>query len=182
MLLAENLGKRYDSRWLFRHLEIELESGDKLAVIGRNGSGKSTLLKLLANLISPSEGRIHPISCGYSSLDLRLFPELSAIEHLNLSADLRGLSAEPELLEWTNLRAGENQPVREYSTGMRSRLKLALALQGKPDLLILDEPTAALDGEGQELVESLLVDPKRTIIFATNEADERRFATVALEL
>lgn len=183
LLQARGLGKRFGSAWIFRNIEIDLEPGEKLAVIGKNGSGKSTLLKVLSGLLSPTEGSVQSESLGYSALDLNLYSTYTAIEHLELAAKLRGYAADcDELLNRVGLAYAANKAAGEMSTGMRARLKMALALQGNPKLLLLDEPGASLDTEGTDLVASLLCDPGLTIIFATNDASERRFGTLALEL
>jgi ABC-type multidrug transport system ATPase subunit len=186
MLGALNLGKRYGSRWLFRHLELRLAKGDCLVVLGANGSGKSTLLKSLVGLVEPSEGSVElPTSFGYSSLDLALYPALTAAEHLEFSGHLRGLpSRADELLETVGLGSARNQRTDEYSTGMRARLKLAIALQARPDVLIMDEPGAGLDQPGRDLIQSVIESQlaQGVVVLATNDPLERRFATFELEV
>lgn len=184
ILRTENLGHRFDQGWLFRRVEINLENGHRLLIKGRNGSGKSTLLKCLAGLLIPIEGEIHPPeSIGYAALDLSLYPNLSAAEHLEFAAQLRSTEPQTEsLLTQVGLDPKNTKPCRTYSTGMRARLKLALALQHRPDLLILDEPTAALDSEGRELIERTLLSFPGAVIYASNDESDTRWATHAVEL
>jgi heme exporter protein A len=186
MLAARNLGKRYGTRWLFRNFEFDLERGDCLVAIGANGSGKSTFLKSLVGLVEPSEGSVsYSGTVAYSALDLALYPALTAAEHLELSAELRGIPSRiDELLERVGLVRSRDQQSHEYSTGMRARLKLAIALQSNPDVLILDEPGAGLDAVGRGLVESVVEQQTQSgvVIIATNEPTERRFATMELEI
>lgn len=186
MLSVSNLGKRFGPRWLFRNLEFELHQGDCLVVLGANGSGKSTLLKSLVGLVEPSEGKVQMAGLfGYSALDLAVYPALTAAEHLELAGDLRGIAAAVDpLLDRVGLANARNQITQEFSTGMRARLKLAIALQSKPDVLILDEPGAGLDESGRHLIESVVADQIQSgaVVIATNEPSERRFATFELEV
>lgn len=181
MVGARNLGKRYGSRWLFRHIEFDLEPGDCLVVTGPNGAGKSTFLKTLVGLVEASEGQATlPEAFGYSALDLALYPALTAAEHLELSGDLRGIQARTEeLLREVGLSGARDQLSQEFSTGMRARLKLAMALQQSPSLLILDEPGASLDQSGRDLIEQIIGQQRArgAVILATNDPAERRFAT-----
>lgn len=190
MIEARNLGIRFDGRWIFRHLEITLGIGDVLAVSGANGSGKSTLLRLLAGLARPSEGHYQvpePVntSVGYAALETRLYPALTVREHLELAASLRGII--PNTSEWIErigLVSASDRASSRLSTGMRSRLKLALAAQASPKLLLLDEPAAGLDGPGRELLANLVRDQaaRGIVVLATNEQFELGLATHKLHL
>lgn len=191
VLEVERLGKRYGSRWVFRNLAFRLEKGDRLVVVGRNGAGKSTLLKVLAGLVPPSEGMIAlpegdaRLTVALSALDQALYPQLSFAEHLRLSADLRG--CEPrieELIELVDLRTARNLPAAQLSTGMRARVRMALAIQARPAVLLLDEPGASLDEAGRALVDQIAQAQAENgcLIVATNEPQERRLATLELEL
>lgn len=186
MLGVSNLGKRYGPRWLFRNLEFELEKGDCLVVLGENGSGKSTLLKVLIGLLEPTEGKVRAQSkVGYSALDLAVYPALTAREHLELSGDLRHIPADADsLLAKVGLTKAANQMAQEFSTGMRARLKIAIALQAKPEVLILDEPGAGLDEIGRNLISEVVADQLKVgaVVLATNDPNERRFASFELEI
>lgn len=179
MIAARMLGKRYENRWVLRKVEFQLGRGECLLVTGRNGSGKSTLLKLLAGIESPSEGVVESQGrIGYSAPDLHLYPALTAVEHLELAAALRGCDAKTtDLLERVGLSADANRFAGEYSTGMRARLRLALAVQHDPDILILDEPTATLDAEGRALVDRLVEEQRHRgpIVLATNSEEDRKY-------
>lgn len=182
VISARELGHRFQQNWLFRHIELQVESGDVLLVSGTNGSGKSTLLKVLAGLVRPLEGQVsRPVRVGYSAIDLALYPQLSAKEHLELAAMLRGGKTEG-LLEQVGLMKTGNKPVGTFSTGMRARLKLALALQHSPELLILDEPTAALDEAGRALIEEILREFEGAVILATNDPSDKKWGTHELIL
>lgn len=190
MIGAENLGKRYGRRWLFRHLDFEVQAGEALMVTGANGSGKSTLLKVLAGLLPATEGKcIRPADVrndlGYAALDQPVYPVLTVAEHLELSGRLRGIPARTdELLAEVELDYARETAGRHLSTGMRARLKFALAVQSEPGVILLDEPSAGLDEKGRALVERILNSrrPRTAIIIATNDPNERRFATHELAL
>jgi len=186
MLVTERLGRRFGSRWLFRNVAFELGPGQVLAVTGSNGSGKSTLLRVLAGLMTPSEGKVvRPESIGYASLDLALYPALSAEEHLRFSAELQ--ECEPrakELLERVGLTNAGELPAGRFSTGMRLRLKLALAVQTRPTLLLLDEPTASLDAAGRDLVDGIVREHMQhgPVVVATNDPGDLRWATEEIRI
>jgi ABC-type multidrug transport system ATPase subunit len=188
VLEVENLGKRYGSRWILRDLSFSIGVGDRLAVIGENGSGKSTLLKIVAGLLAPSKGTAKfqgdpRTTLGYSALEQSLYPQLSVAEHLKMAADLRGCPArDEELLEIVGLGYAADKKASELSTGMKARLKMALATQARPSILILDEPSASLDEHGRELVNRIADEQSRRgcLLFATNDPAERRLANLEL--
>lgn len=186
MLNATGLGKRFGSRWIFRGIDLCLQPGDCLVVRGRNGSGKSTLLKVLAGLMAPSEGTVQrPEPLGYAALDLSVYPALTGLEHLELARDLRGDPVPPlESLARVGLTDAAHQVAGAYSSGMRARLKLALALACQPALLLLDEPSAALDDAGRAITAQALVDQRTrgVALLATNDDRDQEWATHALVL
>jgi ABC-type multidrug transport system ATPase subunit len=190
MIRCQGLGKRYGGRWLFRRLDIEARPGDCLVVTGVNGSGKSTLLRLLAGVLPPTEGRVDRgadprRTVGYAALDQAVYPMLTVAEHLEIAARLRGVAPRvEELLREAGLEDAAHVAGGRLSTGMRARLKFALAVQAEPPALLLDEPGAGLDANGQGILERLIrtrID-RAAIVIATNDPQERRFATHELEL
>ncbi len=187
----EALGKRFGPRWVFRNLTFELHQGDALIIRGRNGAGKSTFLKSIAGLLSPSEGKVRlpdgdPRTCvGLSALDMAAYGQLTVAEHLEFAATMRG--CEPnvdEICENLGLAERRNQLAHELSTGLRSRLKLALAIQAKPALLLLDEPGASLDEAGKEIVDRICREQRGrgVLVVATNDPQERSLGNLELEL
>lgn len=195
-----NLGKRFERRWVFRRLQFALQSGDALLVIGRNGAGKSTLLRLIAGLVAPTEGQIAlrgdlPVTpddrrrfVGLSSPELALYGALTAIEHLQFFASVRGerwsRSMAVSLLDEIGLEQRGNDLISGYSTGMKQRLRLAVATMHRPSLLLLDEPGAGLDDAGRAVLTRLVAEQRQrgTLILATNDPDEHHYGELSLEL
>jgi heme exporter protein A len=191
MLEASGLGKRYGSRWVFRRISFQLKQGHRLAILGSNGSGKSTLLRCIAGLLSPNEGTIRlpkgdrRTSLAMAAIEMALYPALTCAEHLALTADLRGCDARSdELLSRVGLTQAANQRSNQLSTGMKSRLRLAMALQPNPLVLLLDEPGAAMDEAGKSLLEGIVREQssRGVLIYATNDPEEHRFASHELSL
>jgi ABC-type multidrug transport system ATPase subunit len=191
VLSVSNLGKKYGARWIFRNLEFDLQLGDCLVVQGRNGIGKSTLLRILADLERPTEGKVqarisdYRTKLGYSALDLSVFPNLTVTEHLVLAAEMRGLeTGQDALIERVGLSEHKDHQAQHLSSGLRSRLKIAIAIQPKPEVLLWDEPGVALDDAGKKLIETIVEEQKArgVLVIATNDPQERRFGTHALEL
>lgn len=191
LVAAERLGAKYDARRVFSGVSFELHAGDSLAVLGPNGSGKSTLLRLIAGLLRPSEGAVlvnHPdprLGIGYAALDQSLYPYLTVREHLDFAARLRGCEPRAEeLLSMVGLEKATSRAASALSSGMRARLRLALAIQPAPAILVLDEPGAGLDEEGHALV-ALVISEQRergAVVLATNDELERRHANAELRL
>jgi len=153
LLVARGAGRRFGETVALEPVELELLSGEGLALVGPNGAGKSTLISLLAGALQPSEGRIerrNGVRVGWAPQRTAQYGRLSARENLELFAKLEG-EADPEdaaarLLDSFDL-PGAPKPSANLSVGNRQRLNLAIAFLGAPEVLLLDEPTAALDPE-----------------------------------
>jgi len=191
VLKVDRLGKKYSGRWIFRGLSFDLAIGDRLVILGRNGSGKSTLLRTLAGLTDKTEGSVtlpvgdSRLTLGLSALEQSVYSQLTVAEHLELTADLRGCPARSdELLEMIDLAYAKDVPAGQLSTGMKARLRMAMAIQAKPLVLLLDEPGAGLDEAGRSLVDIITTEQaeRGCLIVATNDPAERRLATLELQL
>ncbi|HMS53797.1 MAG TPA: ABC transporter ATP-binding protein [Fimbriimonadaceae bacterium] len=184
MIRAENLGKRFQAAWVFRGLTFEVLAGQCLVVMGRNGAGKSTLLKTLSGLIVPTEGKVEANSAiAHSALDQATYSDLSPREHLRFFDQF----GDPEAwLRQVGLEEPAwDRPCSNLSTGMRARVKLAIALQSRRKILLLDEPSAGIDEAGRSVFASAIeqvVSNEGVVILATNDHQDRRLATHELEL
>jgi heme exporter protein A len=200
-LAVNGLGKRYGARRVFSDVSFSLATGDSLAITGRNGSGKTTLLMVLLANQRQSSGSIEYRS-GDAKLDsdsvrlqsslvgpyLNLYDQLTAEENLVFFATVSGLSVTGKqinhLLGRVGLDGRGNDPVQAYSSGMKQRLKYAVALLKEPAYLFLDEPSSNLDDAGKQMVHEVLEEFRRKsiIVIATNEKEEYRLARTVCSL
>lgn len=168
------LFRAYGDSWALSGIDLDLERGQTLAVIGANGAGKSTLLRILAGLLRPTEGRVRVLGSelprhayairgrlGYLGHQALLYRDLSAEENLRFHARLFGLPDEgreriAELLETVRLDHRAGTRIAEMSAGMVQRLAICRTVLHEPELLLLDEPVAHLDPEGAATVAPLI--------------------------
>ena len=200
-LVLNNVGKRYRYDWIFRHLDFHFETGKKYAILGPNGSGKSTLLKVLSGHLSPSKGKIrfkhkdaeiridqvyHQLS--YAAPYIDLIEEMTLEEaikfHLKFKSMQNGLNTKSiiELLDFSHSRHKE---IRFFSSGMKQRLKLVLAICSNTEFLLLDEPTTNLDKQGFDWYRSLIenyVTSVRLVIVASNVEMDYAFCESSLNI
>jgi len=191
-LTLASLTTRYGGRKILNKLELSVAGGEVIGVFGPNGSGKSTLLRCIAGLLRPSSGsvKLHVNDVdssapamlrsmvGYVSPELNLYPELTARENLQFFADVTSRRSKPiqDLLTQVGLGKRLDDPIGNYSSGMRQRVRLALAALHEPAILLLDEPGLALDEAGQEVVLSMIREQQQRggiVILATNDQRER---------
>jgi heme exporter protein A len=193
---AGRLVQRYGVRVALGPLDLELEAGERLAVLGDNGAGKTTLLRMLATLARPAGGELELLGLdavrqrdrlrerlGFLGHQPGLTPMLTARENLEFFAGLHSLarSTAGEALRRVGLEAAGEQRAGELSRGMQQRLGLARATLHGPELLILDEPDASLDVPGRSLLADLV--EHRTVVLATHDRIlARRLCTRALLL
>lgn len=197
ILDARDLGHGYDDRMLFQHVDITLRAGDLCALLGPNGSGKSTLLRILAGVQSPLAGRVER-ACAHGFVPQEVHPALpiSALEmvligrsgHIPLlgaprRADYAAAEAALHRVEAGHL-AGRR--FASLSGGERQLILMARALAAEVDLLLLDEPTAAMDWHNQALILRLLAElaaSGMTVILSTHTPQHAlEFASHALLL
>jgi ABC-2 type transport system ATP-binding protein len=195
---VRGLVKRYGEREALRGIAFDVNGGELVAVVGPNGAGKTTLLSILAGVQKPSAGTVtvqpplegHTRSVGWAPQEPALYSKLSVEENLRLFARLENVSdvdsAVQRMLEQTGLGARAGERVERLSTGNRQRVNVALALVSRPQLLVLDEPSAALDpGQRARLWSFVgaLAGHGTSVLFATHHLVEvRRYATRAIVL
>jgi ABC-2 type transport system ATP-binding protein len=200
-LRLNKLGKRYKREWIFKQIDRHFDGGTTCAILGANGAGKSTFLKVLSGHLSPTQGNISYIYKG-QTLDISevyrhlaiAAPYIELIEEFTLAEAIRfhrnfkkmyNLPGKDGLLEVLALpRSATNKEIRHFSSGMKQRLKLALAICSDVPLLLLDEPTTNLDAQGVAWFHSLLggFSEGRTIFVASNVADDVAFCTEQLTI
>ena len=167
----ERLERRYGERVALGGVNVRVEEGQTLAVLGGNGAGKTTLLRVLAGLLRPHDGSARvlgaalpderwrlPAQVGYVGHEPLLYRELTGRENLRYHADLHGVAASrlQPLLTQLNLADRADEPIRDLSKGLVQRFAIARAVLHDPPLLLLDEPRATLDPAAAELVEPLI--------------------------
>lgn len=190
-IALEKAGKSYADRWIFKNLDMQLGPGDRLALLGPNGSGKSTLMLTLAGYIRPTEGKWsashHDSNIAVEKVGIMLsmcMPGMETFEEFSLEQLLRLHTATRKMLTEDNLkelagrmlfeRANLHKPVRFFSSGMKQRLKLGLALLTASEAVFLDEPLTNLDARGTEWYYRLVEDylGERLLVVASNRPDE----------
>jgi ABC-type multidrug transport system ATPase subunit len=185
----DKLGKRFNNQWIFRGLSMDLSEGQRYVILGGNGSGKSTLLQIIAGFRVPTEGSISfhdqdrqiagDQQYRYISLAspyLALIEEFDIDElfkfHFGLKPIQSGMGLK-EFKERLGLQYINKKPIRQYSSGMKQRLRLALAFFSDTQILMLDEPCSNLDAQGVEWYRNLLgsVSKERLVIICSNQQE-----------
>lgn len=162
-LLIDQLGKRFNREWIFKQFSAKLQAGQSYTFVGPNGSGKSTLLHVISGVMPSTEGKII-YQLGNQTIDedkwykqlviaapyLELIEEFSLLELLDFHTGFKpfkeGISKH-ELIERIELEGSKNKAIKYFSSGMKQRLKLALAFYSNVPIVMLDEPTSNLDAK-----------------------------------
>jgi ABC-type multidrug transport system ATPase subunit len=197
---ADKLCKRYFYQWIIKDLNFVFQSGESYAIEGRNGSGKSTLIKMLSGYLSPSSGQLKYTLNGadvnasqvYKCLTLAapytdLIQEFSLNEVFDFHIRFKPLYKTMSFNEFESLIELKNQgdkQIRFFSSGMKQKVQLALAVLSKSELLLLDEPTSYLDENAKEWFRSLMSQfhIKRTVIIASNDRFDKDLCRNILSL
>lgn len=197
-ITLNNVGKRFNREWIFRHCSYEFVSGKSYAITGSNGSGKSTLLQVIAGSLTHNEGTIE-FNNGqqitnneqlYSHISiaapyLELVEEMSAREMLEFHAQFKPLVLPiAKALQIVGLEKATDKQIRYYSSGMKQRLKLAQAFFSNTPVLLLDEPTTNLDADGIALYHHLIDNytSGKLIIVSSNDAQEYDFCKEVIKI
>ena len=184
-----SLTKTYENHNALENINLKLEKGKIVALIGADGSGKTTLLRLIIGLICPSCGNIltlnfNPVTkkeeivklTGYMPQKFGLYEDLTVIENLKLYSKLKNDNSNyDELLEFTKLKPFKERLAGNLSGGMKQKLGLACALIGKPELLILDEPSVGVDPISRIDLLNLVkktIDKNTSVIWSSSYLDE----------
>ncbi len=182
----ENVEKSFGMARVLKGISFDVFGGERVALFGPNGSGKTTIVKLMAGLLKATRGKVKIFGkevneevkrkIGVVSHNTFLYDDLTAYENLRFFSRIYDAdeSRIDDLLRIFGLWQKRNDFVKNYSRGMKQRLSIARALLNNPELLILDEPTTALDIEGRKILFEILHEFSGTIIIATHVIDDAR--------
>lgn len=192
---AKEIRKLFNNRMIFKNINIDVCSGQCVALTGANGSGKTTMIRILSHLIYPTSGKIVyrmddkeiPKDEVYKHISLvgpylELYQDLTARENLRFLGKLKRVADLDDkiekLMKRFRLAGREEDDVKTYSSGMKQRLKYVFALLSDPQVLFVDEPGSNLDEEGVGTVYEVLEEQKKDkiLVIATNDHDDLKFA------
>lgn len=195
------IGKKFRREWIFRNLNCEIQAGQKLVILGGNGSGKSTLLQVISGFIAPNEGTlVYSLEknvlaadslhryMAFASPYLQVIEDFTLLEmahHVQTFKPFQKGITTGDFIELIQLPQAKNKFIREFSSGMKQRLKLGLALLSDTPLLLLDEPLSNLDKAGIQWYTSMIESytAQRTVIVCSNAiSDEYFFCNTTLNV
>jgi len=193
-------GKRFNRDWIFRHLTYEFSAGQSYAIVGPNGSGKSTLLQVLSGSMQVNEGdiqfSINDTGCSIEKVYnhvcicapyLEVVEEMTLIEFLDFHSGfkpfLSSITSE-KIVSILGLENAVNKQIRNYSSGMKQRVKLAQSIFSDVPVVLLDEPCTNLDSVGIQLYHSLINDycKNRMVVVSSNDEVEYSFCKEKISL
>jgi ABC-type multidrug transport system ATPase subunit len=194
-------GKRYNRDWIFRHIHFTFEQGKAYAITGPNGSGKSTLLQVLSAGMMLNEGKIQfndsankniPEEKVYSHVSicapyLEVVEEMTLLEFLDFHTGFKpllpGITTD-SIIQTLGLERAVNKQIRNYSSGMKQRVKLAQCIFSDTSIVLLDEPCTNLDAAGIALYHSLIDTycANRLVVVSSNDEVEYKFCTEKLNI
>ncbi len=189
-IVLNELGKRYNKEWIFSKLSYEFHAGEAYALLGANGSGKSTLLQVIASNQLASTGTLQytyldkniPVEKLYPFISiaspyLELIEEFTLSEQLHFHAQFKSFYNTltiQDIIQISGLEKSQNKALKYFSSGMKQRVRLALAVLSNSPFLFLDEPTSNLDKAGIEWYQGLLHTYKqnRIVIVCSNHQQQ----------
>lgn len=193
-IALQGVAKKYGSLFLFKNITTTIYHGERLAITGVNGSGKSTLLKIIAGHVMPNKGSV-VVTVDHKNMDaLQQYNYMAyAAPYLDLPEDMTmrqlikfyfkfkklqpSIADEKAFVAITNLAHALDKPIKNFSSGMKQRLKLSLAFLSDTPFLLLDEPLTNLDAQGYQWYKMLLENycHNRTLIISSNSVTEEIF-------
>ncbi len=184
------VGKKFRQKWVFKGMNLSLDPGQRYVILGKNGSGKSTLLRMVAGYLTPTGGRISWYDNGQPTEPDRLYSEVSLAgpyielpEELSVPEIIRfhmkfkmfphGLTTD-NIIQLSGLQDTNSKNIKDFSSGMKQRVKLVLAILPETKLLLLDEPCTNLDQDARGWYMALLerYSAGKTVVVASNHNPE----------
>jgi len=193
IISLEDLGKKFVNQWIFKGLDYTIQVGRPVAITGPNGSGKSTLLKIISGWMLPSQGVLSYYVDEKKVINDHFFkyidyvaPYVEMIEELTLAESIKfhfshkRISDDLDIdafLERVYLENNKHKYLRNFSSGMKQRLKLGLGFFSQSPILLLDEPMTNLDSTGKSwyLDQISRLVTEKLIIIASNQSEEYSF-------
>ena len=191
MISIQGVSKHFGEFQALEHIDLEVEKGEFVVLLGASGCGKSTLLNLITGFNRPTGGRIivngrevNKVDphCGMVFQQYALFPWLTVLENVAFGLKMKGIKRSERnevamrFIEMVGLKDFENRFPNALSGGMRQRVSIARVLANDPDVILLDEPFAALDAMTRQVLQDELLriyeQSKKTIVFITHSIDE----------
>ncbi|MFK7807119.1 MAG: ATP-binding cassette domain-containing protein [Saprospiraceae bacterium] len=200
-ILLTQIAKRYRYDWIYRNLDYHFQAGHSYAILGPNGSGKSTLLRVLSGHLTPSRGKVVFKKDGkemaidevyrymsYAAPYIDVIEELTLTEaiafHRRFKNFVSDLPKDEDVIALLGFQKSADKQIRNFSSGMKQRLKLVFAICTDTPVLLLDEPTTNLDQQGFDWYRMLIEKyaKGRLVIVASNVAMDYDFCDEVLNI
>ena len=186
----DKISRKFNYEWIFRDIDYSFENNQAYAILGSNGSGKSTLLQIISGHLHPSSGQIKYSHAGteipvddffrhitYSGPYFELIEEFTMLEMIQFHSHFKKFRNNLDvngIIESTMLSRNREKPIKYFSSGMKQRIRLALALLSESDVVLLDEPAANLDRKAIQWYRNLIAENStdRIVIICSNSQSE----------
>jgi len=198
---VNNAGKKFGREWIFRNVSLDIKQGEKIVILGLNGSGKSTLLQAMTGYLGLNEGSIsftenqkkiedeqQHLLISLASPYLELIEDFTLTEQLEHAAIYKPFLKElsiAQIIELSGLSAHKDKYIKLFSSGMKQRLKLTLAILAETSILFLDEPTTNLDATVIDWYKNMIANyaKHKTIVVCSNSIkDEYEFCDKVISM
>lgn len=200
-ILLENLGKKFRKEWIFRNVNLTFDAGNSYTFVGPNGSGKSTLLQVLIGIMPHTEGKITYLSDIQDTIEiddiykkiviaapyLELIEEFTLLESVEFHQKFKPFKENitpTQLIDLLQLSQHKDKTIKNFSSGMKQRLKLGLAFYSEAPIILLDEPTSNLDAQGiawyLDQIEKHTAN--RLLIICSNQPNEYAFCENVIDV